>query len=150
MAERIRRWAACVAATLVLTSATVVVTDSAALAVSCSSSGTGIWEVVRSFTRTLESGRTVQLALRNERVRDHSAAMLTGAIASSDELWVERLNGGTWEACPRTTVGTTGGSVRLSAYSAANLGFTMRACMAYTVYGPYRQTLCTSSYTDTD
>jgi hypothetical protein len=126
-----------------------VVTQSAAQAITCPGGRTGIWEIVRERVDVV-NGRTVQLTLRNERASDYSTAVLAGNLASSDEIWAEKINTatGAWEACPRTTVGIQGGPVRFSNYISYNKFQTMRACMSFVVYGPYRQTLCTGAYTD--
>lgn len=121
-------------------------------AITCDSAEVGWYYNIRSISPTLvnEGGsRQVTLKLMNERVSDWSHARLGGQTRPGDKAWVERSSSssGPWTQCPKQDVTYSGQEIWTT--EANNVGYYMRACLQYPVYG-YWSTLCTDSYYDSD
>lgn len=132
-----------------------VMTATPAAAISCSSPDIGVYAEVRYKTPaigTTSYPRPIRLSLLNERINDESAARITGDLLSDDRVWVQRRSSSSaaWESCPKTTVGYDAKTEQRANHAAGNVGYQMRACVDFYVYGTARQTICTAQYTDTD
>jgi hypothetical protein len=93
---------------------------------------------VKTLTATV-SGRTVKVALVNQRLSDHSFSAVRSGYRSGDQTWVDRSydGGSTWAQC--------GPFNSQFSNDLSNLGNWMRACVRFN-----GASFCTGWYLDND
>jgi hypothetical protein len=79
---------------------------------------------VKSRTVT-HAGRTVEIALVNQRLSDHSFAAVRSGYRNGDQTWVDRSRdgGATWTQC--------GPFNNIFSNDLLNVGYSMRACVRF-------------------